>query len=221
MFVFPAHIFKPREVNARPVLRTISGGVALSGDEDVILTDGGGRWQIDYGGISLHTAAQERAWSAWQGHLAGGATECLVPILSLPTAPRPRQWDRPARVSSIQVDDEVFPTSVAYAVPHVAATVAASAALRATSLQIAVSKGGKIKGGEKLSIGQRGYRIIRSTAPGTFSIEPPLREAVTAGDAVNFDWPAIRCRMQPGSDFEGAIARGRIGEKQITFVEAL
>lgn len=220
MFIFPAHLFNPKEVNARVVQRVMSGGVALSGDEDVISTDGGGRWQIDYAGIEFRTAAQQRAWSAWQGYLAGGAVECLVPLLSLPTAPRASQWDRPMKVTRVVANDDLFPESVAYAVPQIVAHLSANATLRATTLQITVSKGAPIRGGEKLSIGERAYRIVRPTAPDTFQIEPPLRGAVTTGDEVNFDWPVVKCRMAPGEDFEGPITRGRFGTKSISFVES-
>lgn len=219
-YVFPVHLFNPREVNARPIQRVMSGGQALNGEEDVIATDGGGRWQIDLAGISLRTPAQERAWSAWQGHLAGGAVQCLVPLLSLTTAPRPDMGKRPARVPQLAMDDDLFPTSVAYSAPYIEAEVAADAALRATSLEIIVTTGGTIKGGEKFSIGERAHRIVRETSTGVFQIDPPLREAVTAGDAVNFDWPLVLCTMAPGNDFDGAITLGRFGEKQITFLES-
>lgn len=219
MFIFPAHLFNPKEVNARPVQRVMSGGEALNGEEDVIATDGGGRWQIDYSGINLNTVAQQRAWSAWQGYLGGGAVECLVPLLSLQTAPRPFLGKSPARPPALISDDELFPTSVAYSAPYIEAEVGASAALRATSLHILVTTGGEIKGGEKFSIGDRGYRIIRKTATNTFQIEPPLRAAVSDGAAVNFDWPVVRCTAVPG-DFEGALTRGRYGEKSISFVES-
>lgn len=218
-FIFPTHIFNPKQVNARPVPRVISGGEALSGDEDVIATDGGGRWMIDYSGINLHTAEQQRAWSAWQGYLAGGVVECLVPILSLATAPRPYVGPKPMRVSGLVADDPLFPESVAFASPHVIATIGANAALRATSLVINVAQGAAIQGGEKFSVGGRGVRIIRQTGEDTYQVEPPLREAVTSGASANFDWPVVLCRMAVGGDFEGALSMGRFGEKSISFVE--
>lgn len=220
MFIFPAHLFNPKEVNARPVGRVTSGGRALNDEEDVIATDGGGHWRIDFVGIDLRAPAQQRAWSAWQGHLGSGTVECLVPLLSLATAPRPYLGKFPARVPQLSVDDDLFPTSIAYSAPYIEAKVTVSAALRATSLRIIVTTGGTIKGGEKFSIGDRAYRIIRPTAANTFQIEPPLREAVAANTVVNFDWPLLLCRAAPGEDFEGAIRLSRFGEKAISFVEA-
>lgn len=220
MFIFPVHLFNPKEVNARIERRVISGGVALNGEEDVVATDGGGRWRIDFSGIDLRTPSQQRAWSAWQSYLASGAVECLVPLLSLVTAPRPYLGKTPARPPQLAYDDELFPTSVAYSAPYIEAATAASAALRATSLEIAVTKGGTIKGGETFSIGSRAYSIVRSAAPDTFNIDPPLREAVDGGAAVNFDWPLAKCVAAPGEDFAGPVLRGRFGSKAITFLES-
>lgn len=218
--IFPVHSLHPTEVNARPVAQVISGGTALNGVEDVITTDGGGRWRIDYTGINLRTPEQQRIWSAWTGYLTGGAVECLVPLLSLPMAPRPMAWDGPRRVTKLVANDPIFPTSVRYSIPVIAATVTASAVLRATSLQIDLTSPGEIVGGEMFSIGEFAYKIVRKTAPGTFQITPPLREAVSIGADVEFNWPVIRCRSLPGQDFDAPISLGHFSSPSITFVES-
>lgn len=218
--IFPVQLFRPKAVNARPVANTISGGRSLSGIEDVIATDGGGRWLVEYSEIQLRTPEQLRAWSAWAGYLAGGTTECLVPILSLPTGPRPFAWDAPTRVAKLVSNDPVFPTEVSYSTPHIVATLTAPAALRATSLTIDLASRGEIKGGEKFSIGGSGFRIIRETAPGVFQVTPPAREPIAAGAEVNFDWPVVRCRLQPNLDMEAAINLGRFMTPSIVFVES-
>lgn len=218
--IFPAHLFRPKTVSARVVQRVISGGQALNGEEDVIATDGGGRWRIEFSEIELHTPAQHRAWDAWQSYLQQGAVQCLVPLLTISTAPRPQQWDRPMPVSRLIANDPVFPTTVGYAKPQIEAAVLAAAPLRATTLLIGIAMGSSIAGGEAFSIGERAYRIIMPVAGG-HRIEPPLRDAVTAGSAVEFDWPVVRAVSSPGDDFSGSISRGRFGTKQITFVESV
>lgn len=220
LFVFPAHVFNPSEVNARPVQQVISGGVSLSGVEDVIATDGGGRWRVDFSGISLRTPHQQRVWSAWAGHLAGGSVECLVPLLTQATGPRPQAWDRPVRVTGLIWDDPTFPTFVRYSLPRMVAHLGASAPLRATTLNVVLDSAGKIEGGEKFSIGAQACRIIRKTGPDTYLVDPPLREAVTAGAAVEFNWPVLKCRLVPGQDLESAIRQGRFSEASISFVES-
>jgi len=219
--IFPAHRLNPTEVNARPMQQVISGGTSLAGEEDVIATDGGGRWRIDMSGISLRTPYHQRLWSAWAGYLAGGAVECLVPLLSLATAPRPMAWERPARVTGVVDNDPMFPTSVAYAVPRIVARLAANAPLRATTLQIDLQSAGKIEGGEKFSVGEQACRIIRRIADGVYQTEPPLREAVFANQPVEFNWPLVKCKLALGQDMEGAIRLGRFSDVSISFVESV
>lgn len=218
MFVFPAHIFNPGVVQARIVQNTISGGVALSGDEDVIATDGGGRWEISYSDISLDTPQLLRAWEAWLDYLAGGTVEVLVPILSLETAPRPYLGKHPSGPSELLADDALFPTRVAFAEPYIIAKAASSAPLRATTLAIDVERGAPIEGGEKFEIAGRVYRIGRPDGAG-WKISPPLRGPVTSGAALNFDWPLVQCRMRP-EDFSVSIAFGQLADGNITFIES-
>ena len=218
--IFPVQLFRPKAVNARPVVSTISGGTSLSGIEDVIATDGGGRWVVEYSDIQLRTPEQLRAWSAWAGYLAGGTVECLVPIVSLATGPRPFAWDGPARVSKLVADDPVFPQSVAYSIPQIQAVLATDIPLRGTLVAINLISRGEITGGEKFSIAGNGFRVVRETAPGVYQVTPPARQALEAGADVNFDWPVVRCRLQPNFDMEAAINMGRFMSPSITFVES-
>jgi len=218
MFVFPIHLFNPGDVKADVIGRTITGGEALNGEEDVIATDGGGRWEIYFSKINLNTPDKIRIWDAWQGYLAAGVVECLVPILSLVTAPRPAQGRGFARPSNILADDPVFPTSVTFASPYIIATAGAGA-LRATSIELTVTQGATLKGGEKFSIGGHAYKVIRETAPGIFQITPPLREAVTLGASVEFGWPLVKCRQTPGNSFSPTLSMSKFGEAEISFVE--
>ncbi|OGT55473.1 MAG: hypothetical protein A3E01_09195 [Gammaproteobacteria bacterium RIFCSPHIGHO2_12_FULL_63_22] len=197
----------------------ISGGVALSGEEDVIATDGGGRWEIAFEGVTLRTPAQIKAWEAWEGYLGRGKTDCLVPILSLAHANRPVHGRLPLVASKLVYDDPVFPTSVAYSASAIAATIGAAAALRATIVAITVAKGAALVGGEKFSVGGRGYRVVRPLGAGFYQIEPPLREAVSAGATCIFDWPFIKCRSAPGESWSPALQFGRRGEASIRFLE--
>lgn len=218
-YVFPAHIFNPREVSARIVESVISGGKALSGDEDVIATDGGGRWEVSYSGITLRSPTQIRAWEAWEGELARGITDVLVPMLSLGSANRSSHGRGLMAVSKLLYDDPVFPSVVSYSAPHIVAHLGAGASVRATSLNIVVDKGAPLTGGEKFSLAGRGYRVVRETSPGIFKVEPPLRDAASSGAACNFDWPTVKCRSAPGESWSPTIEYGRRAEVSIRFLE--
>lgn len=221
--IFPAHLFNPDPVKADVVARVVSGGTALNGDEDVIETDGGGRWEISYGEIDLDTPHLRRVWDAWTSELAGGARTVLVPLLSLETAPRPVAGSGLADPSDLIVDDEFFPTEVRFAAPYIVATVTANAALRATTLSLVVTQGARVEPGMKFSVGIRGFKIDRVVSRSGMSavvrVSPPAREPIAAGAAANFDWPVVACRGVVGQDLAASIALGMFGETSVSFVE--
>lgn len=219
MFIFPTHLFNPSKVRTVIERKTLSGGVSLSGIEDTVITDGGGRWVITYSEIPLDDPEMQRFWEAWNGHLNGGNTDILVPMVSIETAPRPAQGKGFAMPSDIWADHHLFPTQVRFAAPYIEATATVSAALRATSIAITIARGSSLRGGEKFSVGERAYRIGKETSPGVFSIEPPLREPILAGTAINFDWPVVKCRSVPGQDWSVDVEYGRFGDAEITFAE--
>lgn len=217
--IFPVHIFNPQEVSARVIGSVISGGTALSGEEDIIATDGGGRWEIGYSGITLRTPTQIKAWEAWEGFLGRGTTDCLVPFLSLGHANRSSNGRGLMPVSKLVTDDPVFPTAMSYSAPPIGAHAAASAGLRATTLSIAIDKGSPLVGGEKFGVNGRAYRVIRQTSVGQFQTEPPLREAIESGTALHFDLPLLKCRSAPGESWSPTLSFGRRGEVSIRFLE--
>lgn len=220
MHIWPAHIFNPREMSARIVESVVSGGISLSGEEDVIATDGGGRWEVAFSGVTLNTPAKIKAWEAWEGYLARGATDVLVPLLTLGHANRPAIGIGMMGVSKIVTDDPVFPSSMVYSSPPIVAHTTASAALRSTVVSIAIDKGAQLVGGEKFSVGgSRAYRVVRPIGGGVFQIEPPLRQAVGAGAAVEFGLPLLKCRSAPGESWTPTLAFGRSGEASIRFME--
>lgn len=224
MFVFPTHLFNPQTVKPDVVGRVVSGGVALSGVEDAVSTDGGGRVRVDYSGIILRDPAKLRLWNAWNAHLKGGVVPCLVPIVSIATAPRPWGSGAPRAVFNFGGDDPMFPTSVGYRVRRISAATVGDAALRATSLVIEIIDGSPILGGEWFSIGERAHRIERVTTRAgmivTVDIEPPTREAIDDGTAVEFEWPVVKARLVIGTDLGQSIQLNRRSEQSISFVEA-
>lgn len=226
MFVFPTHLFNPSVVKPDVIGRVVSGGVALSGVEDAVATDGGGRIRIDYSGIVLRDPTKLRLWNAWNAHLKSGVVACLVPLVSIATAPRPWAHGGPRPVFDIGGDDPTFPTEVKYRVRTIAAVTVGAAALRATTLTIEMTSGSPILGGEWFGIpGQsRGHRIERVTArsgmQATVIVEPPFRAAVADGTVIEFEWPLVKSTLIIGTDIGQAIQLNRRSEQSISFVEA-
>jgi hypothetical protein len=230
MFTFPTHLFNPESIKLKLAGATVTGGEALSGETDVIRTDGGGYWLCEMRGIHLHTDDLLRAWQAWEDHLEDGVTKILLPVPELRTAPRPVAGGILSRPSQLAVTgDDYFPEAVAFAAPWIEAVTVGSAALRATSLVINVTGGARLKGGERFAIahateGRRVYRVGRITAQSgqqaTVTIRPPLREAVADATAVDFDWPSMVAVKVPDFDISPTIERGRYGRVDITFRES-
>lgn len=221
MFVFPTHLFNPQAIKADVVPRLIDGGTAINGDTTEIETSGGGRWEITYSGIVLRAPAQIRLWDAWTSYMPGRSF--LVPLVSLLTAPRTANGAMPARPSQIVGDDPMFPETVRYATPHIEAVTVGASGIRATQLTINVTRGARIQGGEKLSIGTRGFKIqrvlARSGQEATVSVSPPAREEIAGGASVIFDWPVVRCKLVRDQDLAPNLAFGRRADMSISFVE--
>ncbi len=231
MLTFPTHLFNPDTITLKPAGSVISGGESLSGETDVIRTDGGGYWMIIMSGIDLINDAQLKAWQAWEDHLDGGATKVLVPVPELRQAPRPALPLRPSQLLATS-DDPYFPEALAFATPWITASIVGAGALRATEITIDVTGGARLMGGERFAIdnatsGRRVHRVRRVLSRGgtdgqqaTVSIRPPLREAVTNGQAVDFDWPSVVATLMPDSNISPVIERGRYARVDISFREA-
>lgn len=222
MYIWPAHLFRPTATKADVVVREVSGGVALSGDETTILTDAGGRWMVTHSGIVLRSPAQLRIWDAWTAYMPGRAF--LAPLTSLITAPRPIAFGAPIRPAAIDYDDLYFPTTVGFAGgPYINAVTVGATALRATTIVINVTAGSLIEGGEKFSVAGRAYKIervtARSGAQATCTITPPLRAAIASGAFVDFNWSTVQCKLVPGQDLAPTTTFGRRAEMSISFIE--
>lgn len=199
---------------------TLRGGTALSGDEDVVATDGGGRWEIIYEGIELVTADQVRLWEAWSGYLAGGVSECLVPLLSWATGPRPRVARRGSRPSGLYVDDDEWPTEMRYGVSDHEAHFSVAADLRATQVSLVVDKGPAIKSGHFFGVGDRAHKVIRPLGGDLFSITPPTRAAIVVDTPAVFDFPLVKAKMHPDDQPSPSLFTSKSGTVSVRFVEA-
>lgn len=184
--VFPTDgLFDPETEIWRLRGVAISGGVSVGGSSQLSRTDGGGLWSCEQTGIEIWTTEQLLAASALDMQLEGGASAIVVPCFSWPLRPVPAGVD--------------WSVSVA---------LTADAALRATTLTIVIATGAPLVGGEPFSItgpvhGKRLYRVhsadpavtVDGVTTQTIRIRPPLREAVTAGTALDFEKPGCVMRL--------------------------
>lgn len=204
MKVLPTCLFAPNEFQADIERRTISGGEALNGDEDMIATDGGGRVFVEIGDPYLDDPEAALAWRAVDAYLDGGSRAIIVPFCD------GRHQPGGSSVDSPHSDGSVFSDEAPYTQGDARGEISEPAALRATIVSLRkLSLSRDLIGGEWLSINHptmrwRAYRIAEileyDAAAGTarVSIRPPLREAVMTGEGVDFSKPRCTMRLEGG-----------------------
>lgn len=204
MKVFPTCLFAPNDFQADLERRTISGGESLSGDEDQIATDGGGRVFVEIGDPYLDDDRIALAWRAMDAYLDGGARAIIVPFCD----GRHQPWAESINVP--HSDDTTFSDETEYVQTGAHGLIAQPAALRATVLYLdTLDLPRDLLGGEWLSIDHptmrwRSYRIAEvlefdaEARTAKVSIRPPLREAVTEGEDVELAKPRCTMRVEGG-----------------------
>lgn len=214
--VFHPCAFGFLEANLERVGNITSGGVSLSGIDDKMNTDGGGFWRYDLSEGKTISRESGLAWRALKEGMDGGATAVIVRLCG-----ERRFQPVGARVRVPHSDATPFSDDSLYVSSGASYVTVGATALRATSMQISGESEKSLLGGELFSIlhpswGWRVYRIV--TIEGDqITFRPPLREATTAGTAVEFD--EIRCQMQLAASSGNPTTVGKYTSCAMTFVE--
>ena len=230
--VWPGRLLLPSSQKWRLSNQSVSGGISISGNTQTAVVTGGGHWLCDASQIILYDENHVKAARAWSALLDGGATYFVLPFFDMAMAPRPisgGSYVNPT-APTITVTD-YFNNPVGYASTLISATVASSALLRATTAVINIATGSAPTGGEHFSInhptvGWRMYRIAQVTGISgsqyTCTIRPPLREAVSAGTAAEFDVPRCTMKVVAGKadSLDPDVSLGRRGRIDGYFEEA-
>jgi len=221
MKVFPTCLFAPNGTEADIELRTISGGTAISGDETLIGTDGGGRVFVELEDFYLDDPETALAWSAISAWMDGGLRPMIVPICDAIHQPTNGFTYLP------HSDDTPFSDESLYEQGDCVVHLAADAALRATTLYLDITELGRpLVGGEWLSIDHETWRwraykiaeiIAQDATSATITIRPPLREAAAEGAEVDFNAP--RCVMHLSGEMRAPRNMGYAEGQPLRFVE--
>lgn len=218
MRVFPTYAFCFSEMEADVERRTITGGTALSGSEDIVGADGGGRVVAQFGDPYLDESEMALAWKACASVLKGGITPIIVPLGDLR-----HQFNRDLR----------YPTSLPwwteaeYLTGDSGVALSTAAPLRATTLNLSIGFiPAPLRAGMWLSIDHatmrhRAYQIdeviSQSGTAAQIVIGHPLREATDAGTAAEFHDP--RCVMRLDGEMRSPSNMGFVSGSGIRFVE--
>lgn len=228
---WPAILMRDRQLSWSLSARNVSGGRAISGATPMARMDGGGLWGCKLQDIQVSTATQLRCWGALQAALDGGATPVVVANRMLITAPWPT-------VSGALVTEPYAATcddtatcddGATFDEPVIAATLAAAAALRATTLTIEITIGAALQGGEYFSIehdtySHRLYQVATAVANDdgttTITVRPPLREATAIDTRLDFDNPKCVMQLATPDEMELALQRRLYGDGNVRFIES-
>lgn len=216
--IFPTALFGFKTVEVDIERQTLTGGVSLSGDEDLLAIDGGGRVYAQFADGDLIDRDKVLAWRALLTILEGGVAAMVVPFCDIRHQPYGGEHRVPYGDGAYHSDGSPF----AGGGPFAEATAPAS--LRATTLSFNGAFAQPLIGGEWFGIehpgkGWRAYRVRTVDAEGgTLTFRPPLREAIGAGDVLDFAEP--RCLMIQNDKASVSLANRRHVSAAIRFVEA-
>lgn len=219
MKIFPTCLFAPNGTETYIERRTISGGTALSGDETLIGTDGGGRIAVEMSDFDLDEPEVAIAWDAIDAYMDGGLRAMIVPLCDAVHQPA-FYFDGVPHSDGTPFSDETL-----YDTPGTDVSLSSDAALRATIIQIDITAlNGNPLGWFSIDHAtwrHRCYKVAeilaQTSTTATISIRPPLREATTAGASLDFDEP--RCVMRIDGDMRAPRTMGYADGQALRFVE--
>lgn len=229
-YLFDTAYFAPAKIKD-PWLsgRVIESGQTVSNIMPVVKTDGGGLWRVGFSSISLRTRERVLAWRAWINNHDGGAAPIIVRFPELrqaPTISGGSEVDLVALDGSLitALDGSTISTgSTPGVVCH------GGAALRATTIRITVSAGSVLLPGQRFSalhavMNKRCYEIgqvLDDDGAGTYqvTIRPPLREALSDGETLDFRDPGCLMRAVDPEAVAADIDLLRFGGAGVDFIE--
>jgi hypothetical protein len=226
MLVFPTRLLGPTSLQARVAGAALGGGANMVNEQQLVEISGGGRIVAEFGDANMFDREKVLAWR----RVVSGSKSGAVPILVLFGDRR----HQPVNSKYVGVDTIGLDTWVsdytAWTAEEVTATTTATAAAGATSLAFTYTAPKRLLGGEFVSVlhsstwGWRAYESWRVSAGGlgsgdstTLLFNPPLREAVPSGTALNFESP--RCTMQTVGDISEVVSLLKFGKGAAHFTE--
>jgi hypothetical protein len=218
-FRWPSGILRARDVAFDIAPRSLAGPSAISGAAQVVASDAG-IWKATLGNILIRNRTERITFRAVATLLEGRLNPILIPLCRA-DQPIPEGAEEAGLYDAIpHSDGSFFDDGGGYAQTIIDVTAAAGAALRATSITITPTYVGDILAGQHFSIGERLYRV-RGYNEDThvLTFRPPLREAVTSGDHLNFDDPVGKFRLASDSEMDLELAMRRSGSPTVSFIE--
>lgn len=222
MDVWPIHLLTPNAPHW-VLAGALTGATPVVGPPSQMNLTGGPYWTCEHGETTAYDPEMIKVARSLQALADGGSTRFIV------TSCEGGLMPSPAGATTVPHSDGTpFSDGQEYISATFSAVVQAPAALRATTLQIALPVGTAMDvcdfSIDHPTKGPRRYRAARVLdqvgSIATVTIRPPLREALTGGEEIEFEHPRCVMVLVNAQDFLGALQSGRIAELSARFVEA-
>jgi len=228
-----ASVFRPAVMDAWIDARSISGGVTVTGDEQVIGL-GMGLWRVTAAGIPIKTRADALEYRRFVAALDGRANTTLVPFLEKGRAP----WGKDAHGRTISMSFFSRGWLAAGEVPNlISASLSGSYTGQQAAVTIQMSPStvtmfgtaypltpSAPSAGNVFSVNNRAHIISQVAAEvgaNLYSvlIRPPLKEAMT-DPPIDFVNPVCEMRLATDEQARFALQGLRLGSMALEFIEA-
>lgn len=214
---WPMHVLPCQNLAVDLAPRSLAGPSSVSGKTQVVSSDAG-IWKVTLGNVLVRNRDAVLAHRAISALLEGRLGSILIPLC--------RAW-QPVPEGAVEFygavphsDAAFFDDDTGYVGTVIDVVAAASASVRAVSMNVTVNYAGTIEPGQHFSVGERLYRVRTFDADtGAMTFRPPLREAVSVGDRLEFDDPVVRCRLQDDGGMDLELAMRRFGSPTVNFIE--
>lgn len=224
MLEWPRYLISARTIAWQLAVPSLNAGATLGGVAQDVFHSGGPIWRLTVSGMVLRGRNGILAGRALQGALGNGERPFLIRPCDCRQTPLEAGGSFGASPDTDGSPFEDF--SVTEENPIVATISAAS--LRAVTATITVTNGAQtLIGGEQFSVDhsiwdRRMYRIIEitSSAGGVYQVKfrPPLRQATTADQSIDFNRPGVVMRLDSPFQLEQTV-RGLLHTGAATFCE--
>jgi hypothetical protein len=215
-------VLRPTSVSFDIAPRSLAGPASVSGFGQVVSSDAG-IWKATLGGVLIKNKQHVLAFRAIANLLEGRLNPIIVPLCRM-FQPVPDGAVKEGLYEPIpHSDDAPHSDGTGYVGQVIDVVAAADAPLRAVSMTVAVNYAGEIQAGQHFSIGDgRLYRVRTFDADtGALTFRPPLREAVTAGEQLEFDNPVLRCRLATDGEMDLELRGRKFANPTVNFIEDL
>lgn len=240
--VFPHALIREKSHSWNLAGVAATPGVTAQSVATIIRSDGGGFWTCSMfdvglsGGKGLHGKDRIKVttllWRSVRQICNGGVNAIVVPRNDTLFRPWPAGLalgvgGAGAGAGIPHDDTALFDDGAGYQ-QSVISISAAAAPLRATSLGISILYAGQLQGGEAFSIehptmGWRLYEIstvqMQSDTTAIIRFHPPLREAITAATALEFDHPRCVMRLANPASMNLTVVPWTFNQASVDFVE--